>query len=174
MTYLCKLLLPGAVLALMMFLMPTLIRADPATEAAVKKAYNLGYQKGYADGLATNLPGGGGAQNDIILTTPKDGGFSTGGGTVSMQKPKVGFLWDGTAKTWQAYKLGGEKVNTVTPGTGLPIAEWTKQPALLEKSGVDPQTVTPKLQEMGKELSDKFPESNVFVMPPPGNSKGKQ
>ena len=136
-------------------------------EDAVAKGYDAGfakgYQKGFVEGQKT-VPGGG-TQNDIILSKSKDGGFGTGGVTTFMKKPTVGFLWDGKASTWSAYKLGGDASNTVTPGAGLPIGDWKSKPALLEKFGLDPKILTPQLKNLSKEFSATYPKSNIFIMP---------
>jgi len=146
--------------------MPYVARAD-VIDDAVAKGYDAGFKKGYQKGFVEGQKSapGGGTQNDIVLSKSKDGGFGTGGGTTFMKKSAVGFLWDWKEKNWQAYKLDGVNGNTVVPGTGLNIEKWAKSPELWQNSDIKPTELKPELENLSKEFTTKYPESNIFIMP---------
>lgn len=140
--------------------------STPASHAdAFSEAYNAGYEKGYEKGFkdGQNVPGGGGGQNNIILTAPPFGGFPGMFAGSESEQPEVGFFWD--SKEWQAYKLKDNATNTITPGAGLPMSEWAKNPAELKKYGFDSSTVAPHLEMMRKAFAKKYPNANIWVSP---------
>ena len=133
--------------------------ADPLSDS-----YNAGYNKGFIDGrISAGGDGGGG----IILAPRPSGGFpgATGGGHSITKQPNVGFYWSGMLKQWQAYKLEKNATNTITPGAGLPMSEWAKNPMMLKNYGIDSSTVTPQLEEVSKAIGKNYPNANIWVSP---------
>ncbi len=125
---------------------------------AITDAYNAGFKKGYEVGRSES--GGGGTQNNIVLNTPQNGGF-----TEMLPSQSVGFYFNDTAKEWQAYRLEKDAPNTITPGTGLSMSEWGKKPEIFEKHGININTVTPQLEAARKAISENHPNANIWISP---------
>ncbi len=61
--------------------------------------------------------------------------------------------------------LGKNASDTITPGAGLSMSAWAKNPAKLAKFGIDPSTLIPQLEEMRRVFGKNFPNANIWVFP---------